>query len=177
MNNREDYIVEGDAVKYIDKGAWAGLIVVPRCESIWERQSFLCAYPLSSTPLKFKYSMQDKMTKETIFPETAIELSKANIRNLYWDYLEKEFRSYGFSEQDIRVISREWNEEFNVKDLISSDVLVDYSKSPVDKNYGRIINIVYLKGTVHQKFMNMAKKIVRKYRESKPQNTCKDITY
>lgn len=177
MDTDEEYTVKGEVTRILDRGTWIGVIVVPQSESVWERQSFLCGYPLSHISLPFHNPVHDHLTGETMQPNTPMELSKVNIRNLFWDYLEEQFRYQGFSEEEIKIVKREWNVDFDFEDLVRSEVVVDYSKSPVDKNYGEIKRILSLRGVVLRKFICKAKKIVKKHDTGKLQNTCKDITY
>ena len=169
-NIDENHVIECDVVRAVDKGTWLGVIAAVDSESIAERQSFVCGYPFSVSPLKNPWTVYYNVVGKKVICLTQLEICKVKLHNLFWEYFTCCFSHHLICDSEIKAVrERLINDGFDVLNMIESlvggRVIVDYSRSPIEKNYGDLKRIVYLDPARLRKFIDGVSKPVIEEKE------------
>lgn len=176
-NTDETHVIECDVVRAVDKGTWLGVIATVDSESIAERQSFVCGYPFSGSPLETPWTVYYNVVGKKVLCLTQSEICKVRLHNLFWEYFTCCFSHHLICDSEIKTVrERLINDGFDVRNMIESlvggRVVIDYSRSPIVKNYGDIKRIVYLDPARFRDFIDCASKPTIEEKE-KPSKTSK----
>jgi len=157
----EKHVIECDVVRAVDKGTWLGVIAAVDSESIAERQSFVCGYPFSVSPLKNPWTIYYNVVGKKVICMTQSEICKVKLHNLFWEYFTCCFSNHLICDSEIKTVrERLINDDFDmwnmIESLVGGRVIVDYSRSPIEKNYGNLKRIVHLSPSAFNEFFRVA---------------------